>query len=357
MSKRVATSCIILLGFLVLSFPLRRATGLRLGLLDDAYLYAIFVSMGFYALLLVFTLMGHLFALLATRATPEPLREQRRRFLNKTLQGTAALASAGLGTAAFVNARRGPKVIKSVIFIDDLHPDLEGFKIAQLSDVHVGPTIRAPFIEPIVEKTNALDADLIALTGDVVDGSVEELREHVAPLTSLKSKHGVYFCTGNHEYYSGALPWCAHFESLGMNVLLNEHKILRHKNAELLVGGVTDLKAERVLAEHKTDPSAVLKNAPQNDFKLLLAHQPRSALAAAPLGFDLQLSGHTHGGQFFPFNFLIHVFQPFVAGLYKHKSMWVYVNRGTTYWGPPFRLGPPSEISLLILKRTPTAKA
>ena len=352
LSKFWATLICLFFLIVVISFPIRVATGIRFGVFDEPYMYVVFITMGLYSLIMVFSLVGHIAAAILSRTSvKQEVRKERRAFLNKSFQSGATVATALTGGAAFINARRGPRVIEVTVPVEGLHKDLEGFRIAQLSDVHVGPTIRAPFIEPIVDITNGLKADLIALTGDLVDGNVKELTKHVAPFKKLKATHGVFFCTGNHEYYSGAKAWCKHFASMGINVLLNEHKVITHESAKMLVGGVTDLRAHTVLPEHRTNPKAVLENQSANDFKLLLAHQPKSALKSAPLGFDLQLSGHTHGGQFFPFNYVIHAVQPFVAGLYKHKKMWVYVNRGTTYWGPPFRLGPPSEITLITLKR------
>jgi predicted MPP superfamily phosphohydrolase len=227
---------------------------------------------------------------------------------------------------------------------------LHGFTIAQISDIHVGPTIKRNYLDAIVDAVNELDADMIAMTGDLVDGSVAHLAQHTAPLSRLSSRHGAYFVTGNHEYYSGVDAWVVELRRLGLRVLMNEHVLLTHDGAIVLVGGVTDHSAHHYDPAQRSDPAAAMVGAPHDAaFKLLLAHQPLSAFAAAPVGFDLQLSGHTHGGQFLPWNLLVRLQQPMTAGLHRFRSLWVYVSRGTGYWGPPLRLGAPSEITHLRL--------
>jgi predicted MPP superfamily phosphohydrolase len=248
-----------------------------------------------------------------------------------------------------VNARRRARVRSVDVAIDNLPPALHGFTIAQISDVHVGPTIGRGYVEGIVTAVNAIEADLIAITGDLVDGTVDELGPHVAPLAALTARHGAFFVTGNHEYYSGARPWIAELDRLGIRVLLNEHVLLRHRGAPLVVAGVTDYSAHHFEPSHRSDPAAAVAGAPPDAVKLLLAHQPRSAFAAVDAGFHLQLSGHTHGGQFLPWNFFVRLQQPFTAGLRRLGMLWVYTSRGTGYWGPPKRLGAPSEITRVRL--------
>ncbi|RZL93500.1 MAG: metallophosphoesterase, partial [Variovorax sp.] len=237
---------------------------------------------------------------------------------------------------------------------------LQGFTIAQLSDIHVGPTIKGGYIHRIVEAVNKLGADVVAITGDLVDGSVAELRDHIAPLGGLRARHGTYVVTGNHEYYAGAPAWIAELRRIGLRVLLNEHVVLRQDtpgrstgdSEALVLAGVTDYTAGHFDAAQASDPEGALAGAPTGSTtRVLLAHQPRSAPAAAEAGYQLQLSGHTHGGQFFPWNLFVPLQQPFTAGLHRLKDMWVYVSRGTGYWGPPKRFGAPSEITLLRLVR------
>jgi predicted MPP superfamily phosphohydrolase len=216
----------------------------------------------------------------------------------------------------------------------------------------VGATIKRRYVEAIVEAVNELDADIVAVTGDVVDGSVEELSSHTEPLSKLKGRHGAFFVTGNHEYYSGAHAWIAEFRRLGLKVLLNEHVVVTHRGTPVVVAGVTDYSSHHITDEHRSDPAAAIAGAPSGAAaRILLAHQPRSAAAAAAVGFDLQLSGHTHGGQFWPWNLFVRLQQPFTAGLHRLNRLWVYVSRGTGYWGPPNRMGIPSEITLLRLVR------
>ena len=250
----------------------------------------------------------------------------------------------------FVNARRVARVVKVEVPIAGLPEDLHGYSIAQISDVHVGPTIRRPYLNAIVTKVNALKPDAIAITGDLVDGSVQRLALHTAPLARLSAPDGTFFVTGNHEYYSGAEQWVAEVRRLGLRVLLNEHVIRRRGNAKLMIAGVTDYTAQLFDPAHKSDPHLAAAGAPDDvAVRILLAHQPRTAPAAAEAGFDLQLSGHTHGGQFFPWNLFVPLQQPFVAGLNRVRSLWVYTSRGTGYWGPPKRFGAPSEITLVRL--------
>ena len=239
--------------------------------------------------------------------------------------------------------------------------------MAQISDIHVGPTIRQAYLERIVSRVNSLRADVVAITGDLVDGSVAALAAHVAPLAALESRHGTFFVTGNHEYYSGAQAWISELRRLGLTVLLNEHVVLYHGTpralgvtadaqddsqimAPLVLAGVTDFGAHHFDETQRSDPRAALEGAPATaPVRLLLAHQPRSAPAAEQAGFDVQLSGHTHGGQFWPWNLFVRFQQPFTAGLHRQGRLWVYTSRGTGYWGPPKRFGAPSEITLLRL--------
>jgi predicted MPP superfamily phosphohydrolase len=278
----------------------------------------------------------------------------------------SALAVVVLATGTtligFINARRTASVKRVDIPIRGLPTALEGFTIAQLSDIHVGPTIKSAYIQRIVDAVNRLGADAIAITGDLVDGSVAELREHIAPLAGLRARHGTFVVTGNHEYYAGAHAWIDELRRLGLKVLLNEHVVLQTRNvrgaqndeelfeSQLVLAGVTDYTAGHFDAAHQSDPHLALFDAPPLvHTRVLLAHQPRSAPLAAQAGYQLQLSGHTHGGQFFPWNLFVPMQQPFTAGLHRLHDTWIYVSRGTGYWGPPKRFGAPSEITLLTL--------
>src|SRR3569623_1238932 len=308
-------------------------------------------AMGLFSSLLVATFLRDLLLVLvglATAVTPllAPFSAIER--LSGEAVPRVALAVTAIG---LWNARRIASVVDVEVPIEGLPRELHGFSIAQISDVHVGPTIRRNYVEGIVDAVNALDADIVAITGDLVDGSVPQLREHVAPLARLRAKRGRYFVTGNHEYYSGAVPWMQELERLGICVLHNEHVVLGDADAKLVIAGVPDFGAGHLHESHASNPAAAIAGAPADaQAKILLAHQPRTAAAAAQAGFDLQLSGHTHGGQFWPWNHFVRLQQPFTAGLHRLDGLWVYVSRGTGYWGPPKRFGAPSEITHLHLK-------
>jgi predicted MPP superfamily phosphohydrolase len=309
-------------------------------------------GMGLFSTLFVLTVLRELALLVAIAA--EAIHPG---LLNlESLRRSSALGVVLLGflitLLGFSNARRTAAVSRVTVPISNLPSALEGFQLVQISDIHIGPTIRGAYLRRIVEAVNLLRPDMVAITGDLVDGSVPELGPHVAPLAELASRHGTYFVTGNHEYYSGAHSWIVELRRLGITVLLNEHVVLRHDGALAVVAGVTDYSAAHFDPANGSDPFAAIAGSPPGaGVKILLAHQPRSAPAAADAGFDLQLSGHTHGGQFMPWNFFVKMQQPFVAGLHRLQQLWVYTSRGTGYWGPPKRFGAPSEITLVTLVR------
>jgi uncharacterized protein len=253
------------------------------------------------------------------------------------LGGAVVLTLVGLVQA------RCPRIRRVAVPIEGLPPELNGYRIVQWSDVHVGPTIQRSFLQALVERPNALDADAIALTGDLIDGYLDDLREHVQPLAGLRARDGVFYVTGNHEYYWRASEWIPEFERLGLIFLKNSHRRVREG---LVIAGVTDPVGRYT---HKHNPSAALAGAPSGAVKVLLSHRPQTAKVAENLGAHLQLSGHTHGGQFFPFSLFIKWFQPIVTGLHRVGRMWLYVSRGTGYWGPPSRLGVGSEITVIEL--------
>jgi len=314
---------------------------------SDMLAWASLTLMGLFSSLFVLTLLRDVVAvvLLVARLAGANVPE---RWLDLSASGVVAAALL-VTLAGFYNARKAPRVKTVDIPLKDLPPALQGFKIAQISDMHVGPTIKRPAMKYVVAKINQLKVDVVAITGDLVDGNVYELSRHVAPLAGLRSSHGTFFVTGNHEYYSGVHPWLKYLPSLGVRVLLNEHVIILHKHAPIVIAGVTDFSAASYDTSHRTDVALAITGAPRAAVKVLLAHQPRSAAAAEQAGFDLQLSGHTHGGQFLPWNFFVRFQQPFTAGLHRVKDMLIYVSRGTGYWGPPKRFGSPSEITLLRL--------
>ncbi|MFZ5468859.1 MAG: metallophosphoesterase [Myxococcota bacterium] len=260
----------------------------------------------------------------------------------------AVVPALGLG---FFTARSKAKVERVTVSLAGLGPQLEGLRIVQVSDVHIGETLDGAFLRRVVEQVNALDADVVAITGDLVDGSVRNLRSEVAVLAELKARWGVYFVTGNHEYYHGGPAWEAELRRLGVVVLHNEHRVLTRGGDRLVLAGVTDYDAGQFGEAHASRPDLALAGAPSGVPRVLLAHQPRSARAAAAHQVDLQLSGHTHGGQMFPWMYFVRLQQPVISGLATLHGVTVYTSRGTGYWGPPIRLGPTPEITELTLTR------
>ncbi|HEU4536406.1 MAG TPA: metallophosphoesterase [Polyangiaceae bacterium] len=307
--------------------------------------------MGLSFLLLVLVLGADLLrALLALAgAAPGPDEPARRVALARLLAGAAAglgLTGASFGLASALGAVR---VDRLRVPLARLPAALAGTRVVQISDVHVGPTIGREFLERVVAQINDLEPDLVAITGDLVDGPVEKLREHVAPLGAIKARYGVFFVTGNHEYYSGVAGWLRELAALGVRVLRNERVSVGGDGASFDLAGVDDWTSARHEDGHGHDLRRALAGRDPGRALVLLAHQPKCAAEAAALGVGLQLSGHTHGGQIFPWNFLVRLQQPFVAGLHRLQDTWVYVNRGTGYWGPPMRVGIPAEITCLEL--------
>ena len=302
------------------------------------------LAMGLFSSLLVLTAARDVL-LLGLRFVPLMWPQAAR----ATALGVPLLALA-VTLVGLVTARRLAHVTHVDVPVAGLPPELHGYTIAQISDIHVGPTIKRKYLSAIVDKVNSLQADAIAITGDLVDGSVARLAQHTAPLARLSARDGTFFVTGNHEYYSGAEAWIAELRRLGVTVLMNQHVVRTRGAASLMIAGVADYTAHHFDPSHQSDPVAALLGAPADAaVRILLAHQPRSAATAEQAGFDLQLSGHTHGGQFFPWGYFVRFQQPFTAGLNRLGRLWVYVSRGTGYWGPPKRLGAPSEITRLRL--------
>lgn len=314
-----------------------------------------YVAMGLYSFIFTaFVIREVVWGLVQAASLKLPILPQdpsRRDLIGHGVNlGMLGVAASG-AAAGYREAMRRARVVRKSVPIDGLPTALDGFRIVQLSDVHVGPTIDRGYVEAIADAVNRLDADMIALTGDIVDAKVSRIRHDVAPLGALSSRHGTFLCTGNHEYYAGAEEWIDEFRRLGMKVLVNEHAVIEHDGARLLIAGVTDPRSERFVQSHVSDPSACLSGAPDCGAKVLLAHRPRSIYDAAKAGFDLQLSGHTHGGQFFPWNLAVKLVHEFPHGLARHLNTWLYVSRGTGFFGPPFRMLAPSEITEITLTR------
>jgi predicted MPP superfamily phosphohydrolase len=295
--------------------------------------------------LFVWTIVGELLRLaLFVAGTPDPLRAR-------------AVALAVLGWTVAILAWGGYRALGPVpvrdreIYIDGLGAELDGLRIVQITDTHLGPFLSRRWATRITHQVNALDADVLAHTGDLVDGSLTARRHQVEPLGAATARDARVFITGNHEYYSGAREWTDYMCSLGWTVLRNRHVVVRRRSAVLVVAGIDDRTAARSgLPGHGADLDAALAHAPAGAPVVLLAHQPRQVLDAAGR-VDLQLSGHTHGGQLWPFGYLVRLDQPTLAGLSRHgPRTQLYTSRGTGFWGPPFRIFAPPEIAVLTLR-------
>ena len=332
---------------LALSMPLAMVLGRHS--LGRPLVWIAFLWMGVMFFLFV-ALLGTDIVYLGARLFGGAFDPARRTVLRRLLGGVAGLVAASAGALALVEALRRVRVVDVTIPLRRLPRALDGFTIVQLSDIHVGPTIGRGFIEGLVERVNALSADLVAITGDLVDGSVARLGDAVAPLAGLRSRHGTYFVTGNHEYYSGAVEWTAELGRLGMRVLRNERVVIERDGHGFDLAGVDDWHAAGQAPGHGANLRRALAGYDPTRELVLLAHQPKQALEAAELGVGLQLSGHTHGGQLWPFAYFVRLQQPFIAGLDRLKDLVIYTSRGTGYWGPPMRLGAPAEITRITLR-------
>jgi len=275
-----------------------------------------------------------------------PHEPERRQMLARAVAAGIASLAGLLGIFGIAQVAKGFNVRRVRIPLAKLPRSASGYVIVQMSDVHVGPTLGRDFLERAVRETNDLAPDLVVITGDLVDGTVEQLGSFIEPLRDLRAQDGVFFVTGNHEYYSGADEWIAHLSTLGVRVLRNERVDVR---GLFDLAGVDDASAARMLPQHGQDvPKAAAGRDPQRPL-VLLAHQPKALKDAVAVGVDLQLSGHVHGGQLVPFNWLARLDQPLVAGLHLVERTWVYVSTGTGYWGPPMRVGTTSELTRIEL--------
>lgn len=282
--------------------------------------------------------------------SPAPVvNEDRRRFLAQTMAGGAFLAGGGLAAFGSWRAFSPPLVTELAVKIPKLPRALDGLTIVQLTDIHVGPFIRRRYMDALVQQANALRPDLFAITGDLVDGDVPTLGGAVSALSGLKSRYGSFFVTGNHDYYSGDDEWTAFLQSLDIQVLRNRHVRIGDAGASLDLVGVDDWTGGRRRNKPGYDLDRALAGRDPDRAAVLLAHQPANFTVAAERGMDLQISGHTHGGQLVPMTFFIGLAWEHAAGLYPHGDSHIYVSRGCGFWGPPMRIGSPPEIVKLVL--------
>ncbi|MFB6524912.1 metallophosphoesterase [Streptomyces sp. NPDC056399] len=274
--------------------------------------------------------------------------QDRARMVTWAVLGLTGLL---LGWGSF-EARRVPRVRRLEVELPRLGAGLDGTRVVLITDTHYGPLDRARWSARVCETVNALEADLVCHTGDIADGTAERRRAQAAPLGTVQATRARVYVTGNHEYYSEAQGWVDLMDKLGWEPLRNRHLLLEHEGDTLVVAGVDDVTAESSgLAGHRAHLAGALQGADPGLPVLLLAHQPKFSDQAAAHGIDLQLSGHTHGGQIWPFHYLVRLDQPSVAGLSHHGDRTLlYTSRGTGFWGPPFRVFAPSEITLLVLR-------
>jgi predicted MPP superfamily phosphohydrolase len=306
--------------------------------------------MGFLGLFtLVFLIMDlkNLFDKVFHPKTRPMVDHSRRDFFKKNLALSGIAASTVVSGVGFANSF-DPKVKHVEIPLSDEHKNLHGLKIVQLSDVHIGPTLKKDFCVMLKEKVDSLNADVVVLTGDLVDGKVDYLKEDLAPLTNLKSKLGIFYITGNHEYYWYADEWIDWARQNNLNPLINENRKLNYNNTDFYIAGVNDHYSVRLDPKKATNPKKAAEGIPKSAYKILLAHQPKACYQAVQQGFHTQLSGHTHGGQGFPWNIIVSMVQPYIRGLNNHEGMNVYVHSGTGFWGPPNRFMVDSEIAEIV---------
>lgn len=279
----------------------------------------------------------------------------RREFLAQLLASGAGVFGLALSGWGVWSAIRPVEVKHLTVHLKKLPESLRKLRVVQLTDMHVGLTIGRDFVEDIVRKVNALEPDIVAITGDLIDGSVEDLGHAVAPLGEIRAGLGTFFVTGNHEYYSGADSWLGFLGGLGIRVLRNEHVELAKNGDTIHIAGVDDWTAHQFGNGHGADMARAMQGRDTSKPVVLLAHQPVHFEEACEHGVDLQISGHTHGGQIFPFGLLTRLVQPFLSGLHRRGDSQIYVSSGTGYWGPPMRIAAPAEITLIELDRDTVA--
>lgn len=316
------------------------------------FYWAAYLLFAFISTYVVYLLAADLVQVLARRLLGAPSD------LGAWAAGSAIVLSALSVAAGLVTARRPPVMHVVEVPVVNLHPDLEGYRIVQISDLHLGPLVGPERVDQIVADTNALAPGLVAITGDLVDGEADGVRHLALRMAALRATHGVFFVTGNHEYYSGVDRWLELVRGMGWTVLHNEHRLLTHGQAHLAVTGMPDPTQRGRRGTEGPNLAKALAGIPPEAFRLLLFHPPRGVAEAAEAGVHLQLSGHTHAGQYFPWSVLVQALWTHAQGLSREGGLWIYTSRGTGFWGPPNRLFVPPELTLLVLRRAePTAQS
>lgn len=328
-----------ILTLLVFFFPFMKGMG-------GAFAFAQYLSMGFFSFLFVFTVTKDLIYL----ATSFFSTDLSLKFLESLGIYQIFTVSGILSLVSLFKALSGPKLREISVPIKNLPQSLNGFKIAQMSDLHIGPTVRASYVQKVVDLVKKAAPDIAVLTGDIFDGPKEKLLKEAAPLAQLIPQNRVYFCSGNHEYYSNFAAWEPEISKLGIQILKNQNRTFDFKGHKVCVAGVNDPAATYFEGEGP-NPKKALQGGEDSHLKILLSHRPGVVEEASKVGFDLQLSGHTHGGQFFPWTLVVRFVHRYFLGLSLHdQKTWVYVSPGTGWWGPPMRMGTQSEVTILTLR-------
>ncbi len=299
--------------------------------------------------------MGVLFFLILLVPLTDFLLFITRVEVDATVARQRALVVAGITSVACIAATleglRPPRLVRHEIELSRWPKSLDGFRIVQITDIHIGPLLDRRFAEALTERCNALAPDLLAVTGDLVDGGIQQLYHEVTPFERLRARHGVFFVTGNHDHYSGARNWTDRSRELGMRVLRNERVWIGDAGARFELAGVDDHRSGAVDGSGE-DLDLALADRDHTVPLVLLAHDPSTFKRASQRGIDFQISGHTHGGQIWPFRYFVRLAVPFVAGHYEQRGARLYVSRGTGFWGPPMRLFSPAEITEFTLRST-----
>ncbi|MEW2116603.1 metallophosphoesterase [Streptomyces sp. NPDC005474] len=341
----LAGTALFLLGLITMPLAMARGHGRRqqdwAAIVGDTLLGASWVLFTWSVLL------GVLLRLALTVAGVGEGQDRARIVTWAVLGVTAVLLAWG-----YTEARRVPRVRRLDVRLPRLGAGLDGTRVVLITDTHYGPLDRARWSARVCETVNTLEADVVCHTGDIADGTAERRRAQAAPLATVRATRARVYVTGNHEYYTEAQGWVDLMNELGWEPLRNRHLLLERGGDTLVVAGVDDVTAESSgLAGHRAHLAGALNGADPDLPVLLLAHQPKFIDRAAAAGIDLQLSGHTHGGQIWPFHHLVRLDQPALAGLSHHSPRTLlYTSRGTGFWGPPFRVFAPSEITLLVLR-------
>ncbi|HXP91258.1 MAG TPA: metallophosphoesterase [Fibrobacteria bacterium] len=329
------------------AFLLARST--RFGMMGDVLTWIGYAWMGVLFLLLAGVLLGDASGLLVRASGWLVGRD-----LSATVRGVhiagivAALAAAGFGIR---EALLPPEIHSIEVDIPGLPEAFDGYRIAQVTDTHIGRILGRSWAADLARRVDSAAPDLVVHTGDLVDGTVEGMGPAVEPLSGMHGRDGTYFVTGNHEAYSGIAPWVRFVQNMGWTVLSNRHVLIHRGGSTLCLAGVTDAHEGGSPGGSAPDPRAALAGVPAGVPVVLLAHQPRQALQAQHMGVSLQLSGHTHGGQLWPFHYLVRLQQPMVSGFALVGDVPVFTSRGAGFWGPPMRLFAPPEVPILVLRR------